>query len=126
MELDRWTRMVRVRKNGQLYSRLCGNKFTDHYSDGGPAPDDPAYLACYMFWDIAPIRAKPPFTEAVLRVLQQTLRLSSLACQEAAIHGLGENVAYATEAVEAILTDYLGRPDLEPALRKYALDARDG
>jgi hypothetical protein len=109
----------------QLVAPTCSDLITHHFTPG-PQPRDPLYLSCYMFWDIAMLTAEPPFEDEVIQVLESTLALPSLTCQEAAIHGLGENHYYATEAVERVLTEYLKRADLDAELERYAVAAKTG
>jgi hypothetical protein len=120
-----------IRSIAQFYQGLvapiCGDAI-GHLGVDGPQPDDPLYLASFMFWDIATIQAVPPFESVVVEVLEEILALPSLTCQEAAIHGLGENIGCleAKAEIDRVLRSYLARPDLHPGLAEYARDARAG
>jgi hypothetical protein len=90
-------------------------------------------MACYMFWDIACFGGAPGdrdgnlLEDAVLDVLEDTLRLPHAACQESAIHGLGHRMSRHPERAPAILDRWLrgdGCRDLR--LRDYAAAARTG
>jgi len=55
----------------------------------------PLNYVCYMWWDEFPSIASagdsdlPMLHDAALRTMERILLLSSLACQESALHGLG-------------------------------------
>jgi len=93
--------------------------------DSPPAP--PLNSPCYMWWDILPLCPQPEnagrreIDEACLWVMENTLQLPSIACQESALHGLGHwGLSYEVRCRE-IIQIYLERqPDIEPALRRYA------
>ena len=94
---------------------------------------NPLNSICYMWWDIIPISDKSgqPNREVLdpycIEVMERTLRLNSIACQEGALHGLGHWARAYPEEVQRIIDDYLAREkSLPPDLREYALDARKG
>jgi hypothetical protein len=85
-----------------------------------------------MWWDIIPIGPDPDDTScssldsAVLDVLTRTLALDSIACQEAALHGLGHwHFAY-PEETKSIIDTYLAEARPEGPLLEYARQARAG
>lgn len=86
---------------------------------------------CFMWYDTAasPYHAlRAGLADAVFETLEQTLALPSLACQAAALHGLGEFAHDNRQSrVAAIIDAYLMRsPDIPPDLREYAKAARTG
>jgi hypothetical protein len=94
---------------------------------------NPLNSVCYMWWDISPFYAKSGqgerefFDSYCLEVMQKTLALDSIACQESALHGLGHWASAYPEFVEPTIDAFLQRqPNIEPELREYALAARWG
>ena len=64
---------------------------------------------------------------ACLRVMTGALKLSSIACQESALHGLGHWKRYFPKEVEKVISDFLKHnPNTVADLRKYALRAKRG
>jgi hypothetical protein len=83
-----------------------------------------------MWWDLFPTFGYPRRVDAdalLLMVMEEILMLDSIACQEAAIHGLGHwHEQYPLE-VEAILKRFLAKnPSADDALIKYAQQAGHG
>jgi hypothetical protein len=99
-----------------------------HLSEEGA----PLNLATYMWWESFPGFTNPDdprrevVNEAELACLQSILALESVACQEAALHGLGHWVRREPRC-EAIIDGYLpsGR-SARPELDDYARAARGG
>jgi len=121
---------------------------------------NPLNGVCYMWWDVCPLQGNAgptasedfileteelidagprvdPFAadleDEILHVLRETLQLESVACQEAALHGLGHRVYKLSNRVESIVDAYLKRQfptwpegELEEHLRGYALAAKRG
>src|SRR5262249_33104418 len=94
---------------------------------------NPLNSPCYMWWDITPVPSgatdadQGPLTDACLSVMERTLALDSIACQENALHGLGHWHSHFPERVESIIDAFLtSDPNIRPELRKYALSARGG
>lgn len=88
---------------------------------------------CYMWWDILPYYGSPELPERAdmdrvfLGVMEKTLGLDSVACQEGALHGLGHWQLYYPAIVDNIIDDFLMKNiNLRPELREYALNARQG
>jgi len=80
---------------------------------------------CFMFWDTAPIVELGEDT--VLDVLEDTLALSSVPCQRAALHGLGHAHMSAPKQVQVIVDRWLQKhPHAPQDLREYAMQARAG
>ncbi|WP_162917568.1 hypothetical protein [Dongia deserti] len=83
---------------------------------------------CYMWRDIISLRSETGddrrgrIGEAVDTVIRRTLALPNIACQESALHGVGHGCGRSD-----VVDQYLAaNPNLPPALRAYALDARAG
>lgn len=83
---------------------------------------------CYMWWDIISLRSDRgegrggEISKAMLEVLQRTLALPNIACQESALHGLGHHFPGSP-----LIDTYLaGNRNLRAELRTYAENARAG
>ncbi|MEQ8674821.1 MAG: hypothetical protein RLP44_18135 [Aggregatilineales bacterium] len=94
---------------------------------------NPLNSICYMWWDVIPLYGKSgdPNREVLdpccIEVMERTLQLNSIACQESALHGLGHWARAYPEKVQPIIDAYLTREkNLLPDLRDYALAARRG
>jgi hypothetical protein len=146
-----------------VFDRIFDPKCSPYLSHTLTEPDqkaNPLNGECYMWWDVCPLQGHPgPTTEEdfilateelvdpgprvdpyaaeleaeILRVLERTLALDNVACQEAALHGLGHRQSKHAAQVESILDAYLQRhlptwPTEEQgqAMRGYALAARAG
>jgi hypothetical protein len=101
----------------------------------GPSPEEDFILPTEELVDPGP-RVDPHAAELeaeILSVLERTLALGNVACQEAALHGLGHRSHMHATLVERIVNTYLQRempswPSDErgQSLRGYALAARVG
>jgi hypothetical protein len=85
---------------------------------------------CYMWWDIFPVgrweAAPSEIASSCLSVMEATLRLPSVACQESALHGLGHWSRYYKERCQRIISAFLlGHAELRPELREYASKASE-
>jgi hypothetical protein len=85
---------------------------------------------CYMWWDIFPLHRQPEdkelreIDEACLSVMETTLQLPSVACQESALHGLGHwGLSYKSQCQSIIYAFMQRHRDLRPELREYAVCA---
>ncbi len=86
---------------------------------------------CYMWFDAGcrwfpyDTKTRGPVDAAMLGVIRSILAIDHIACQEAALHGLGHRPTHQRYAVEAIVDDFLGaNSKLSPPLRDYALHCR--
>ena len=78
-----------------------------------------------MFWDVAPL--VPSRDDTLLEVLEARLALDSVACQRAALHGLGHEYSAAPDKVPEIIHRWLQRhPHAPDELRAYAVQASTG
>jgi len=118
-----------------LFEQIFGPRCDARLGHSLTTQDDvnPLNTVCYMWWDIfffpAPDdKYKLETMHEVLRVMQKTLALDSIACQEAGLHGLGHWWQGGQEMVETIIDGYLkankGRLSVE--LEAYAISARGG
>ena len=87
---------------------------------------------CYMWWDIFPFSGQPEdasrreIDEACLSVMESTLQLPSVACQESALHGLGHWGFYYESRCQSIISAFMQRHhDLRPELQNYAARAKE-
>lgn len=88
----------------------------------------PINRACYMWWDSFPSYGNPmepahqEEDQTILQVMTGVLDLSSEACRESALHGLGHWHLHYPEEVRQIVDGFLGRgPALSTALWEYAM-----
>lgn len=90
-------------------------------------------IPCYMWFDVMPsvALADDPDSDglhaAMLATMERILRLDHVACQEAALHGLGHWYAAYPEQVAIIVDRYLNRgSERRPELTAYVRAARCG
>jgi hypothetical protein len=131
-----------------LYEQLFAPRCTAITSNGLTKTTGVSHLnsICYMWWDVFPTWGNRdeqgnPLGLACLEVMEKSLSLDSIACQEGALHGLGHwHLHYPTET-EASIDDYLKQhytkggkkkiamtrtTSLPLDLERYALSARSG
>lgn len=96
---------------------------------------DPFHQACYMWWDILPLR---PFRgdplegelelhNACLKAMTDILELPSDVCRISALHGLNHWHEHYAEHVEATIDTFLlNTQKITPSIREYASKARSG
>lgn len=116
-----------------LFEQVFVPRCSPHLSQTSPTDANPINSICYMWWDIIPIYGKPDeparrdFDEACLRVMEKTLQLPSIACQENALHGLGHWSIYYQNEVRVIIARVLeDNVSLDQNLRMYAVAASQG
>jgi hypothetical protein len=87
---------------------------------------------CYMWWDIFPLVGKPEnsarreIDEACLSVMETTLQLPSIACQESALHGLGHWGSSYPDRCHGIISNFIQRHGiLRRELLEYAKRAKE-
>lgn len=128
------SRIACVKAMKRLYTELFASRCSDITSNGITHTGSVSALnsVCYMWWDILPIHGRPEqpdraqFDEAILIVLEDTLSISSQACQESALHGLGHWALYYPTRVQAVIRKYLATSYVSPLLRNYAIAAEAG
>ena len=115
-----------------LYADLMAPVYGNDLGHLDMGDDDNPITACYMWWDIAPIRPSSEgmdkITDRLLQVFAKVLRRSrSEACLESVLHGLGHWSLYIPDqTVPLIERFYKGRTDISPELRAYAREAATG
>ncbi len=95
--------------------------------------DDPPMIntVTYMWWESFPGLTGPDdpqralVDDGELDCLERVLQIASLACQEAALHGLGHWAGRELRCAE-IIERYLKQNVVAPELRQYAQAARGG
>ena len=112
-----------------LFARRCATVL-GHIDEPGAAPLN---SVCYMWWDEFPCLALPNDPDcdllhrAAIDVMRRTLTRDSIACQEAALHGLGHWARYRPNDVAAAVDEFLGNGRGKRAeLVSYAQSARCG
>jgi hypothetical protein len=94
--------------------------------------NNPFHSACYMWWDLFPIKGGPPLPEselqqACLQVMTECLALPSGLCQLSALHGLNHWQPQYTKQVEEAIDVFLAcEKEVSERIRSYALGARKG
>lgn len=124
------SRLACINAMHTLFEQFFAQKCSAHLSH----LDEPGVSALnapvYMWWDIIPISAgygDKQVDSAILDVMGRTLALSSDACRESALHGLGHWQMYYPEVVVSHIDTFLkNQPHLRPELKQYALSARAG
>ncbi|MGE0734083.1 MAG: hypothetical protein AB7G15_20245 [Alphaproteobacteria bacterium] len=113
----------------RIFAPRCA-QLLSHIDEPGTVPMNGV---CYMWWDILATRVgrqdhgQSEINAAILSTLARTLELPSVACQEAALHGLGHTARYAQAQVNGLIDEYLRRDaTLRPELARYAQAARSG
>lgn len=92
----------------------------------------PLNAICYMFWDLNRLSYQEGLPDreaiggAIFEVLESILAIPHLACQEAALHGLGHLSQGDPEQVGAIVDRFLKTEIGNEDLRAYAKEAREG
>ncbi len=116
-----------------LFEQFLALQCSPHLSHLDEPGANPLNAVCYMWWDILPICGEPEKPDraeldvACLDVMRRILDLSSDACRESALHGLGHWHLEYPEQVEAIINSFLDRnPALRSELKEYARAARAG
>lgn len=83
-------------------------------------------IACFLWWDEFPTCVLDKGNEVVLQgkildVMSQILKISSIPCQESAVHGLGHLWEDGNEQALAMLRDIASNERLFQSTREYAL-----
>jgi hypothetical protein len=122
-----------VRSIYKLFAECFAKSCTAHLSHLDERGASPLNSVCYMWWDIMPLSGQPNNPEQsemdkeILGVLESTLKLDSIACQESALHGLGHWHLYYPQRVEEIIDTFLeNQRGIREELQTYAMSAYDG
>jgi hypothetical protein len=129
-----WTERQRyIRSMINLYQDCFATLCTPHLSHIDEPEAGPLNRVCYMWWDIIPIYGMPndqariEMDQEILRVMEATLQIDSVACRESSLHGLGHWQLYYPERVQSIIDAFLQtHTGLRDELHSYALQARRG
>lgn len=112
----------------EVFAVRCGDVLS-HRSERGSKLD----VAVYMLWDMDGIglggweSGLSAVDRAMLDTLREILTIDNTACQESALHGLGESYSEAPAEVAAIVDEWLAtEPGISPGLIEYAQQARVG
>ena len=106
-----------VRSIHTLFEDCFAKRCTPHLSHLDEPGANPLNMVCYMWWDIIPIAPQPNdpeqinLEEEILGVMESTLQLDSIACQEGALHGLGHWQPYYPQQVTEIIDTFLQHQD---------------
>ena len=122
-----------VRSIHNLFQDCFARRSTPHLSHLDESGTSPLNLVCYMWWDIIPIGPQPndpsrsDLDREILGVMESTLQLDSIACQESALHGLGHwHYGYPSRVGEVIQAFLQSHEGLRAELRTYAASAYRG
>jgi hypothetical protein len=117
----------------QLYEQCFAKRCTPHLSHLDEPGASPLNLVCYMWWDIVPLMGHAEdstgaeFDRSILHVMESTLELDSIACQESALHGLGHWQHQYPEHVGEIINKFsMSHPNLRKELETYMRNAFTG
>ncbi|HEY9877229.1 MAG TPA: hypothetical protein V6D29_02175 [Leptolyngbyaceae cyanobacterium] len=116
-----------------LFRDVFAVRCSPHLSHLDEPGASPLNSICYMWWDLLPIGGNTKtadgdtLNQAMLSVMEQSLHLPSIACQEGALHGLGHWAFHSRELVQTIIDTWLSTQNsLRPELLSYARNARAG
>jgi hypothetical protein len=122
-----------VRSIHNLFEACFAKRCTPHLSHLDEPGASRLNAVCYMWWDLLPIAAQSNdpdhagLDREILGVMESTLRLDSVACQESALHGLGHwQHDYPQRVGELIDTFLQSQKNLREELRTYAKSAARG
>ena len=123
-----------VRSIGTLFADFLARRCTPHLSHLDETGAGALNGVCYMWWDVMPWvhvqgdrRAQAELDRDILQVMDMTLGLDSIACQESALHGLGHAQSQFPEPVAAIIERFLAASaERRPELIGYARAALCG
>lgn len=134
-----------------LFEQCFAGRCTPSLSHIDEQGAKPMNSICFMWWDLLwhlvtiherlqasdlrhliPIQARmqtshrDEIDEACIAVMELTLELPSIACQESALHGLGHWGESRQERCHGVIASFLQRhQDVRPELREYALQAQE-
>jgi hypothetical protein len=121
-----------IRSISTVFERCFVTRCTPHLSHLDEPGAGALNLICYMWWDIFPLYGQPEdkarreIDEACLSVMETTLQLPSVACQESALHGLGHWGLHYKSQCQSIISAFMQRHrKLRPELQEYATQARE-
>ena len=117
-------RLRSLRSIEPLYAKFFAKVLPNEFTNG--SSKSRASNVCYMFWDVIPFhgRTTNPYTKddsdvvarwdehlqterTCIDVLEETLAIEHLACQEGALHGLGHWQSHDPARIAGIVDEYL-------------------
>lgn len=135
-EVSKSTRLKCIEAIYTVYKDLFAVRCSPHLGHTlfkSDASVNPLNMICYMWWDVAPVYARPEqprhaeFDKAILAVMGKTLTINSEPCREGALHGLVHWASAYPEEVTALIDHNLGEKiRISPALKSYARYAKRG
>ena len=108
----------------EIFAVRCTEALGSHSEESGKLN-----TVCYMWWDIFPLYngARPELDATTLTVMERTLALPHMACQESSLHGLGHWQRADSARVQGIIDAFLATKKVRrPELLAYAQAARAG
>ncbi len=121
-----------IRSSFTVFERVFLGRCTPHLSHLDEPGAGALNSICYMWWDIFPLSGEPEdkeqreIDESCLSVMESTLQLPSVACQESALHGLGHWGLSYQKRCQGVISKFMQEHrDLRPELQNYALRARE-
>ena len=131
VEVDLGLRIRALRSFVPVFEQVIAARCSPHLSHLDEQVANALNSACYMWWDIAPLRPAPgesqrvKFDREALGVMERILAIRHDACRESALHGLGHWSVY--PEAQRIIDDFLAREKgLRPEVVAYAVAARKG
>ncbi|MFM9956682.1 MAG: hypothetical protein ACKVZJ_01290 [Phycisphaerales bacterium] len=134
-DVTRSIKLAWIREIGTLYERLFANVCDDSLGHLSECGSNSVNGAVYMMWDMDCLPGRPDendpdaeaMTNAVFEVLDRALEIDQAACQESALHGLGELHHWYPDRVRSVLRPRLqGRRFARSELADYAKQAIEG
>ena len=126
-------RLRALRSFVPLFEQVIAVRCSQHLSHLDQQPANVLNSACYMWWDVLPLKSEPEkadraeFDGEVLRVLSRLLAIPHDACRESAFsHGISE-WQFDYPKIQGVVDDFLAStPGLRAELVSYAQRAKVG
>lgn len=128
-EIDLHERLACVMAMENVFTKIFAKK-CDNIATSQSKTASRINMTCYMWWDIFTTMGdvenvnQREIDQALLNLMQRTLMIDSIPCQESALHGLSHwNLDY-PEQIADIINSAIDR--INPLLLDYAEDAKEG
>lgn len=125
-------RLRALRSFVPVFEQVMAVRCSPHLSHLDEQPANALNSACYMWWDVLPLKSEPEkaeraeFDAEVLRVLSRLLSIPQDACRESALHGISE-WQFDYPKIQGVVDEFLARtPGLRAELVSYAQRAKVG
>ncbi|MDX6769109.1 MAG: hypothetical protein SF051_06215 [Elusimicrobiota bacterium] len=132
-KLDEVLRLRVIAAMKLVFKDCFAPRCTPHLAHLDEKSPNPLNSTCYMWWEHTPLFGRPGIPEyknidaAAIDVMRDSLRIPSVAVQEASLHGLGHWVPEYPAVAIPIIDDYLANQNIaRPELVTYAKRARAG